>query len=160
MHFKLPAIGIVFDLDVLTHGYEAVTLFMKHTDPKRLGMCILASGDVLRPTSEVVHSRYDYCVAISGDESAISYVKTVFQDAELNGLAPRHRRVIDKPLLDRLGLTQDGHIDFAGRLVTDEWLRIDHDRCCKAGWGYDPRVVNYELNPELTAQLAELRRPR
>jgi hypothetical protein len=59
-----------------------------------------------------------------------------------------------------LGLTEDGLIDAHGRLVTDEWGRIEHDRCKKSGWGYAPRAVNYELSPELRAELEELRRPR
>ena len=49
MRFSLPAVGIVFDLDVLEHGAYAMELFMKHTDPRRLVYCLIASGDVQRP---------------------------------------------------------------------------------------------------------------
>jgi len=49
MRFSFPAVGIVFDLDVVGNGYHAMELFMKHTDPKQLAGCIVASGDVQRP---------------------------------------------------------------------------------------------------------------
>lgn len=160
MRFLLPAIGIVFDLDVLEHGADAIELFMKRTEPKRLAMCLIASGDVRRPQSEIVNSLYDYCVAVSGPEASVTYVRELFVTLDNSGLAPRSRRVIERPLLDRLGLTEDGQVDGQGRLVTEQWYRTLHDRCRKSGWGYAPRTVNYELSAELRAELDELRLPR
>lgn len=160
MRFLFPAIGVVFDLDIVHNGYTAVTLFMKHTNPKQLANCIIADGDVLRPASEVIRSRYDYCVAVSGPEPAIDYVLKTFEQANIAGLAPKHQRIVRQPTLDGLGLVESGRVDSFGRLVTDEWIRMEHDRCKETGWGYDPQAVNYELSPELQAELAELRQPR
>lgn len=160
MRFPFPAVGVVFDLDVVDQGYLAMALFMEHTDPKRLAFCIIASGDVLRPESEVVRSCYDYCVAVCGPESSIEYIRQLFRKSDILGLAPEYRRIIEQPMLDRLCLTEDGQVDGDGCLVTDEWYRIEHDRCKKSGWGYAPRAVNYELSPELRIELEELRRPR
>ena len=137
-----------------------MALFMEHTDPRRLASCIIASGDVLRPKSQVVSSLYDFCVAVCGPEVSVEYIRQLFGGSDISGLAPEHRRIIEQPTLDHLGLTEDGRVDRDGRLVTDEWYRMEHDRCKKSGWGYAPRAVNYELSPELGAELEELRRPR
>ena len=80
--------------------------------------------------------RFDYCVAVSGPHASVAYVQGVFVKLDIPGLAPPGRRVIEQPALDRLGLTEDGQVDGQGRLVTEEWYRIEHDRCKKAGWGY------------------------
>ena len=160
MRSPFPTVAVVFDLDVVGQGYDAMALFMEHTDPRLLASCIIASGDVLRPKSEVVRSLYDYCVAVCGPEASVEYIRQLFGGSDISGLAPGHRRIIEQPTLDRLGLTEDGQVDAHGRLVTDEWYRIEHDRCKKSGWGYAPRAVNYELSPELDAELEELRRPR
>lgn len=158
MRFTLPAVGIVFDLDVLGNGAHSIELFMKHADPRRLAYCIVASGDVERPQSEIVRSRFDYCVAVSGPEAAVSYVRELFGTLAVPGLAPPRRRVIEQPILDRLGLTEDGLVDAHGCLVTEEWYRIEHERCKRAGWGYAPCAVNYELSADLRAELDQLRR--
>lgn len=160
MRFLLPAVGVVFDLDVVDQGFHAMALFMENTDPRRLASCVIASGDVQRPESEVVGSYYDYCVAVSGPEASIEYIRQLFRESDIRGLAPKHRRIIEQPTLDLLGLTEDGQVDVHGRLVTDEWYQIEHNRCKKSGWGYAPRAVNYELSPELGAELEELRRLR
>lgn len=160
MRFHFPAVGIVFDLDVLEHGANAIELFMKHTDPKRVAGCIIASGDVQRPQSEIVKSRFDYCVAVSGDAASTDYIRQLFGRLDIAELAPQHRRIIEQPILDHLGLTEDGQVDGQGRLVTDEWYRIEHDRCKNTGWGYAPRAVNYELSAKLRSELEELRRSR
>jgi hypothetical protein len=88
----------------------------------------------------------------------VSYVRELFTALAVPGLAPPRRRIIEQPILDRLGLTEDGQVDVQGRLVTEEWYRIEHDRCKRAGWGYAPRAVNYELSAELRAELDQLRR--
>lgn len=164
MRFHLPAVGVVFDLNILKHGFKAIELFMKHTNPLRLGVCFIASGDVLRSESEVKNSRYDYCVAVSGEAVTISYVQQVFRTLDDPGLAPIHRRFIYQPLLDSIGLSMDGQMDGEGRFVTDKWNRSDQDRCMRTGWGYAPRAVNDELSPEEHAVLDNLslsrRRPQ
>jgi hypothetical protein len=83
-----PAIGVVFNLDAVYDGYAAVALFMKHTNPKQPANCIIADGDVLRATSEVVRSRYYYCVAVSGPALVIDCVFKTFERANIVGLAP------------------------------------------------------------------------
>lgn len=118
MQFKFPAIGVVFNLDEFKDGYNAVKMFMKHTDPKRFSYCIIADGDIERPVSEVVKSRYDYCVAVSGPDLDKEYVKGIFENMNQPGLVPRQRRILEKPILDQLGLTEMGMIDGFGRLVT------------------------------------------
>jgi hypothetical protein len=50
-------------------------------------------------------------------------------------------------------------VDSSGRLVTAEWIRMEHDRCKETGWGYHPRAVNYELSPEVQAESAGLGQP-
>lgn len=158
MQFKFPAIGVVFNLDELKDGYNAVKMFMKHTDPKRFSYCIIADGDIERAASEVVKSRSDYCVAVSGPDMDKEYVKGIFENMNHPGLVPRQRRILEKPILDQLGLTEMGMIDGFGRLVTDEWTRMDHDLCKEAGWGYDPQSLNYELSPLLQVELENLRK--
>lgn len=151
LRFSLPAIGIVFDWDV--HGCaDPIELFMKLTDPKRLAICLIASGDVRRPETEIVNSHFDYCVAVFGPVVSVAYVREFFLTLDISGLAPRSRRLIEQPVLDRLGLTEDGY----GRFVTEDWYRIVHDRCKTSGWGYTPRIVNCELSAELRAKLDEL----
>ena len=160
MRFSLPAVGVVFDLEVLEHGADAIELFMKHTDPKKLAYCVLASGDVQRPPSEIVKSHFDYCVAVSGTDVSTKYVRELFGRLDILGLAPKPRKIIEQPILDSLGLTEDGRIDGQGRLVTEEWYRIVHDRCKKTAWGYAPWVINCELSAELHVELDELQRLR
>lgn len=161
MHFVLPAVGVIFDLEVLRGKImDALTLFGKCADPMQLVGCMLASGDVLRPQSEIVRSRFDYCVAVSGHEHATQYIRGTFGDLEVPGLAPKYRRIVEQPILDQLGLTMDGCVDLQGRMVTEEWDRDAHFRCRSSSWGYAPEAVNYRLPPELSAELEVLRRVR
>ncbi len=157
MQSSFHGVGVVFDLDVVKNGYHAMDLFMERTNPSLLAYCLIASGDFRRPESEVVKSYYDYCIAVYGPESSIEYILRLFNKSDIPGLAPKHRRIIQQPILDQLGLTEDGFVDSHGRLVTDVWYRVEHDQCKESGWGYAPRTVNCELSAELSAELEELR---
>jgi len=161
MRLPFPGIGVVFNLDELKDGYHAVKVFMSCTDPKQLAssmMCTIFDGDVKRPPSEVVRSYYDYCVAVCGPALDLNYVKKAFGRMDDPRLAPMHRRFIEKPLLDQIGLTEMGIVDVYGRLVTDEWTRMEHDLCKEAGWGYDPQAVHYDLDESLRLELEQMRK--
>lgn len=151
-------IGIVFNLDVLEHGFNALKLFMQLTNPKQLRNCSICDGDLLRPSNEIVKSRYDYCVAVSGFSVDKLYIKSIFQDSDIPELAPNHRRVYEDLPLDRLAISESGFIDSLGRFVTQEWERTYHDLCKKVGWGYDPSILNYELDEKLKHELEALRK--
>ena len=157
---KVPSIGILFNLDELVHGSCAIELFMNYVDPHRLIFSTLFIGDVLKPSSEVIKSRYDYCVVVSSMALNENYLRDIFENLDDKRLAPKYRRIIiGDNIVGHLGLCEFGNIDDNGRLMTDEWIRIDHDRCRKTGWGYNPLEINYELGPELIAELLELRNP-
>ena len=152
MRFSFPTIGIVFETDgELEQPYDAVKMFMKNTDPKRLTGCTIMIGDV--------SSRY-FCVAVSGATLDLGYLKEVFGKINHSGLAPHDQRFIEKPAIERLALIELGWVDSHGRLVTEEWIRVEHDQCKETGWGYNPQVVSYELSESLKAELEIMRRPK
>jgi hypothetical protein len=65
-----------------------------------------------------------------------------------------HRRLIEKIALDYQPLVVCGRIDPFGRLVTEDWLRREHERCVEAGWPYAPEHVPAELPANRRAELA------
>lgn len=159
MRFPFPGIGVVFDIDGLGGGFyglEAWRLFMKHLDPRRPGACVLVEGDTVATLSGKVN---EFCIGIYGPFLNLSYMRNAFEKLDDPRLVPVHRRFIEKLALDEQPLPIRGQID-AGCLVTEQWMRIDHDLCKEAGWGYAPRVIPLNLEPSLLAELESLRRPR
>lgn len=160
MQFPFPGIGVVFDIDGLesaSYGFRAWQLFMKHVDPKQVGPGILLEGDT---GLTLAGEANEFCIAIYGSSLDLDYVRDTFESLDEKGLAPFHRRFIEKPALDDQPLPKRGLIDSFGRLVTDEWYREDHNLCKESGWGYFPQVVPPTLDAALKAELEVLQRPR
>ncbi len=160
MGFPFPGIGVVFDIDGMGggfYGYYAWRLFMKHLAPKQLGPCILVEGDTAATLSGQAN---EFCIGIYGLILDINYIRETFEYLEDLGLAPVHRRFIEKMALDGQPLPIKGQIDDFGRLVTKQWMRTEHDLCKEAGWGYCPEELPLSLEPSLRAELEVLKRPR
>ena len=160
MGFPFPGIGVVFDIDGLGggfYGYRAWQLFMKHLDPNSLSACILVEGDTAATLNGEAN---EFCIGIYELMLDLAYIRETFESVDDPGLAPMHRRFIEKLALDSQSLPIRGEIDEWGRLVTKHWTRIDHDLCKEAGWGYCPKEVPPNLEPSLRAELEQLKRPR
>ncbi len=157
MRFPFPGIGIVFDIEGLGgswYGYQAWRFFMKYLDPKRIRACILVEGD----TSMTLEGKAnDFCIGIYGLMLDLSYIRETFEGIEDQALRPFHRRFIEKLALDNQPLPIKGHIDAFGRLVTDYWNETDHILCMENGWGYCPKKVPPNLDPNLSKELERLK---
>jgi|GEM_PF-1341517 len=149
-----PGIGIVFDIDQCggNYGYHAWRLFMKHIDPQRLAAGILLEGDT---AATLNGSANEFCIGVYGADP--EYIRQMFEAVDEPGLAPMHRRFIEKIALDQQPLCEYGKVDAFGRLVTESWTRSHHDRCKASGWGYAPRQVPTDLPADVRADLEELR---
>lgn len=159
MKFPFPGIGIVFDIDGLGggfYGYRAWEIFMKHADPVRLGPGVLVDGDTAATLNGAAN---EFCIGIFGLGLDPEYIRETFEAADHPGLAPVHRRFIEKVALDQQPLPIRGNIDSLGRLVTDEWDGIDHRLCKENGWSYFPRSVPDDLDAALREELEALKRP-
>ena len=158
MRFPFPGIGVVFDIDGLAggyYGYLAWQLLMKNLDPKQLCASILVEGDTEATLNGQAN---EFCIGIYGLMLDLDYIRETFGSVDDPGLAPVHRRFIEKLALDGQPLPIRGHIDAFGRLVTEHWTRTDHDLCKEAGWGYCPKEVPPDLESSLLAELDELKR--
>ena len=156
MRFPFPGIGIVFDIEGLGggyYGYRALQIFMKHLDPKRLSTCILVLGDTAATLNGKAN---EYCTGIYGMMLDINYIRETFENINDSGLASVHRRFIEKFALDAQPFPILGRIDGFGRLVTEHWMRTDHDLCKEMGWGYCPEKVPGDLDKSLRTELEEL----
>lgn len=159
MRFPFPGIGVVFDIDGLGsgyYGYRAWQLLMKHLDPKRLAACILVEGDT---AATLRGQANEFCIGIYGLMLDLNYIRETFENMDELGLAPVHRRFIEKIALDEQPLPIKGQIDAFGRLSTDQWTRTDHDLCKESDWGYYPKKVLSDLEPSLCTELEQLKRP-
>jgi hypothetical protein len=160
MNLPFPGIGVVFDIDGLGggyYGYRAWKVFMKSLDPRRLGSCVLVEGD----TSATLNGRAnEFCIGVYGMEECVDYVRETFENVEDAGLAPLHRRFIEKMALDPQPLPIVGRVDLFGRLVTDEWSATEHRLCLEHGWGFRPEKVPPGLEPSVLAELEQLARVR
>lgn len=160
MGFPFPGIGVVFDIDGLGggfYGYRAWLLFMKSLDPKRLGGCILVEGDTALTLAG--HAN-EFCIGIYGLMLDLTYIRETFESVYAPGLAPVHRRFIEKLALDAQPLPMRGRIDRFSRLVTERWTHTDHTLCRDAGWGYCPKEVPANLDDSLHVELEQLKRLR
>lgn len=160
MHFPFPGIGVVFNIDDLgsaDYGSQAWQLFMKRLDPTQLGSCILVEGD----TAATLRGKAnEFCIGIYGPTLDLNYVRTTFENLDDLGLAPFHRRFIEKLALDEQPLPLKGHIDHLGRLITEHWDPTYLALCKDAGWGYTPKEVPVHLESSLRAELEQLKQPR
>jgi hypothetical protein len=157
--FPFPGIGVVFDIEGLGGGFygrQAWRIFMATVPADRLHGCILVEGDT---AATLAGNADEFCIGVYGSQDTVDYIRATFAKADAPGLAPYHRRFIEKTALDSQPLPTKGQVDWGGRLLTQSWNRIDHDLCREAGWGYEPREVPPELDEELRMQLAELRFP-
>ncbi len=157
MKFPFPGIGIVFDIEGLGGGFygnRAWRLFMKHFKPDRLGVCILLEGDTAATLSGQAN---EFCIGIYGPNLDLNYIRETIESLDEPGLAPMHRRFIEKLALDMQPLPIRGNIDAFGCLVTEQWTRIDHDLCKEAGWRYNPKEVLPSIEPSLQAELKQLK---
>lgn len=160
MQFPFLGIGVVFDIDGLasaSYGYRVWQLFMKHIDPKRVAPGILLEGDTALTLNGDAN---EFCIAIYGPSLDLDYVRDTFESMDEPGLAPFHRRFIEKPAIDDQPLLIRGKIDSLGRLVTEEWSREELVLCREYNWGYLPEVVPSTLDPSLKGELEVLQRPR
>jgi hypothetical protein len=154
VRFPFLGIGVLFAIDGLGGGYygnRAWQLFMKYLDPLQFGQCILVEGDT---------APNEFCIGIYGLSLEPEKIHEVFENVDDPGLVPAERRFLEKLALDEQPLVIRGEIDGIGRLVTEQWSRIDHDLCKVAGWGYSPRQTPRDLKPSLRAELEQLICPR
>lgn len=160
MDFPFPSLGIVFNIDGLGGGYygfKAWKIFMAHVDPCRLGPSVLVEGDT---AATLNGNANEFCIGVytPGD---IEYIREQFEPLDEEGLAPVHRRFIEKAALDPQPLPERGYIDALGRLIADEWDGATHRLCMDAGWSYAPKSVPREVvDPRVLAEIETLRRPR
>lgn len=157
MRFPFPGIGVAFNIDGLGgsfYGYRAWQLFMKHINSTRLLSGILVEGDVIRGQD------IDFCIGVYSILLDLDYIRDTFEAVDDPGLAPIHRRFIEKLALDAQPLPIKGNIDAAGRLITNQWTQSDHKLCKEAGWGYTPKEIPSNLESILLTELEELKKPR
>jgi hypothetical protein len=160
MTFPFPGGGVVFDIGGLGGGFyglRAWQLFMKCLDPTRLAASVLVEGDT---AATLRGSANEFCIGIYGPSLDLDYVRDSFEALDDPGLAPFHRRFIERLALEYQPLPIRGTIDAFGRLVTNDWDSFDHRLCKENGWGYVPRNVSPDLDPSLRADLEQLKRPR
>ena len=154
--FPFPGIGVVFDIGELggVYGSAAWRIFATAIPAASLRNCILVHGDT---AATLARQANEFCIGVYGDRDIIDLVRATFERADIPGVAAFHRRFIEKTALDQQPLVVMGMIDAFGRLVTESWNRGDHDWCKEAGWGYSPRQVPGDLDPQLQAELSSLR---
>lgn len=174
-------LGVVFDIDALEeeclkrarkmlqvpdeqqvaarllYGQAAWRIFMKIVSPRDITPCILLDGDTSLTLRGFYHN--EFCIGIYGKDLDFEALRLKFLEASDYGLAPFHRRLIEKIALDRQPLVFFGRVDGAGRLATEEWSRREHTLCKEAGWPYAPEKVPAQLPPALAAELLAMRRP-
>jgi hypothetical protein len=158
MEYPFPGIGVVFNIQGLGgggYGFEAWRIFVRTVDPQRLAPCILVHGDTAATLNGGAN---EYCIGVYGAMLNVEYIREQFEAATDAGLAPFHRRFIEKIALDGQPLPIYGHVDALGRLVTDRWSSFDQKLCRTNTWGYAPRSVPDGLSPERLAELDELRK--
>lgn len=151
---------MVFNIDGLGGGFygrSAWLLFMKTVSSSGLRACMLVHGDT---NATLEHGAREYCIGVYGDPEAVENARAAFRNSDHRGLAPFHRRFVEKVVLDQQPLPIKGNVDAAGRLVTDYWNPVDHQLCLETDWGYQPRSVPDDLDAEVAMQLNNLRRPR
>lgn len=174
-----PGLGLVFNIDALEEEYEKRTrkmhqvpdvqkllegnlygraawrTFMKLVQPPDITPSLLFEGDTALTLRGYQN---EYCIAVYGPKLNLEALRQKFLEASDYGLAPFHRRLIEKIALDRQPLVIFGEIDPFGTLVTETWTRREHNLCKEAGWPYAPEQVPTDLDPQLAAELAEMRR--
>jgi hypothetical protein len=115
----------------------------------------LVGGD----TAATLNSKAnEFCIGIYGPALDPNYIRETFEDLDDPGLAPVHRRFIEKLALEGQPLSIKGQIDAFGRLVTERWTRTEHALCKEAGWGYSPKEVPSDIEPSLRVELEQLKR--
>lgn len=152
----LTGIGVVFDLNQVEGGHNAMKIFMKYSDPRKMIAATIYEGD----TNETLSRREnEYCIAVKSLPSLVDtdHIRSAFESCPESGLAVVHRRFLEGDALDCQQLMQTGYIDGDGCLVTESWIRLEHDLCKNAGWGYRPQSIDCELTRELRAELEEMR---
>ncbi len=141
----------------LLYGKAAWAIFMRIIHPRQIRASILLEGDTLLTLQSHVN---EFCIGLYGTNLPLETLREQVLAASDYGLAPFHRRLIEKIALDRQPLVPFGRIDWAGRLVTEEWTRAEHDLCKAGGWQYAPQYVPEDLDPALAVELAEMHSPR
>ena len=141
----------------LLYGGAAWNILMRIIHPRQITPSILLEGDTWLTLKR--HAN-EFCIALYGDNLDLETLREQVLVASDYGLAPFHRRLIEKIALDRQPLVFFGRIDWAGRLVTEEWTRADQTLCKASGWLYAPQKVPKDLDPALAAELLEMRFPR
>jgi hypothetical protein len=130
---------------------------MRIIHPRQITPSILLDGDTWLTLKGGVN---EFCIAVYGSNLDVETLREQVLVASDYGLAPFHRRLIEKIALDRQPLVVFGRIDGAGRLVTEEWTRTDQALCKASRWPYAPQEVPTDLDPALAAELMEMRFPR
>lgn len=154
--YPFPGLGVVFDIDGLGGGFygrAAWRIFAAAVPATSLCASILVEGDTV---ATLAGGANEFCIGVYGPREVIDLVRATFEQAETPGLAAFHRRFIEKTALDQQPLPEKGTIDWGGRLVTETWMRVDHDLCRRSGWGYNPRHIPDDFDERLRTELAEL----
>ena len=127
---------------------------MKNISPKELGDCLLVEGDTVLALNGEAR---EFCIGVYGLRVDINAIREKFERLDQPGLAPMPRRIMEKAALDIQPLPNRRRIDALGRLVTDHWMRMDHDLCKEAGWGYAPMQVPCDLTESLRSELETMK---
>ncbi len=138
------------------YGRAAWRIFMKIIHPRQITPCILFDGDT---ELTLQGHQNEFCIAVYGSDLDWEALRHKVLESSDYGLAPFHRRLVEKVALDRQPLVPFGRIDGMGRLITELWTRREHDLCKEAGWPYAPESVPAQIESELAAELAVMRRP-
>jgi hypothetical protein len=140
------------------YGRFAWRTFMTLINPRDIAPCHLFDGDTNLTLNGFYHN--EFCIAVYSPRIDLDLLRRTFLDASDYGLAPFHRRLIEKVALDKQPLVFVGSIDGLGRLVTENWTHREHNLCKEAGWQYAPSNLPASLTPGQVEELNEMRRPR
>jgi hypothetical protein len=147
-------VGLLFDIDDLGGGFyggRAQRIIMKNLDPGLLKGATIKVGD----TNKTLRGQErTFCIALCNVD--ITYVRNNLKSVSTQGIINGEKRFLDEPALSREPLMILGSIDSMGRLVTEQWTRIDHDICKECGWGYAPTTISVKLEPNLSEELKQL----
>jgi hypothetical protein len=144
-------IGVLFDINELGGGFyggKAQKIMMMNLNPGLLKGAILKVGDTRKTLSG--HEKV-FCIALYNCD--VEYVKKSIGLLTDKGLLIGDLRFVESSNLKQEPLNLVGSIDQFGRLVTDRWMRIDHEICKVNGWGYAPSNIDYTLSKDILEEL-------